>query len=118
MGIGNIVDNLLDEEALEEGDQSKNDSLPLETPQMTKSQRNRSTGRGRGTRSKVSVASSNALSSWLSASSTPTNEPKRSRKRKREDDPQESSEDVPIKLQPFASLCAKWSNIFKNDFEG
>jgi len=116
--VGNIVDNLLDEEALGKGDQSKNTSLPLETPQMTKNPRNKNTRRGRGTRSKVSVASSNSLSSWLSASSTPINEPKKSRKRKREDDPQEKSEEVPIKLQPFASLCAKWSNIFKHDFEG
>merc|ERR1719348_131635 len=68
--VGNIVDNLLDEEALEKGDQSKNTSFPLETPQVTKNPRNRNTGRGRGSRSKVSVASSNALSSWLSASST------------------------------------------------
>merc|ERR1719342_251442 len=109
--VGNIVDNLLDNEDVEKGDQRKNTSLPLETPKLTTSK-----NIGKGVRSKVAVAPSNTLSSWLSSSST-TNQPK-SRKRKREDDVHESSKDAQIKIQPFASLCAKWSNIFKQDIEG
>merc|ERR1719342_551331 len=103
--VGNIVDNLLDNEDKEKGDPRKNTSLPLETPKLTT---NKNTGKG--VRSKVT------LSSWLSSSST-TNQLK-SRKRKREDDVHESSKDAQIKIQPFASLCAKWSNIFKQDIEG
>merc|ERR1719348_1840201 len=109
--VGNIVDNLLDNEDMEKGDQRKNTSLPLETPKLTT---NKNTGKG--VRSKVAVAPSNTLSSWLSSSST-TNQPK-SRKRKREDDVRESPKEAQIKIQPFASLCAKWSNIFKQDIEG
>ena len=109
--VGNIVDNLLDNEDMEKGDQRKNTSLPLETLKLTT---NKNTGKG--VRSKVAVAPSNTLSSWLSSSST-TNQPK-SRKRKREDDVHESSNDAQIKIQPFATLCAKWSNIFKQDIEG
>jgi len=109
--VGNIIDNLLDNEDMEKGDQRKNTSLPLETPKLTT---NKNTGKG--VRSKVAVAPSNTLSSWLSSSST-TNQPK-SRKRKREDDFRESSKEAQIKIQPFASLCAKWSNIFKQDIEG
>merc|ERR1712029_384605 len=109
--VGNIVDNLLDNEDIEKGDQRKNTSLPLETPKLTTSKNT-----GKGVMSKVAVAPSNTLSSWLSSSST-TNQPK-SRKRKREDDVHESSKDAQIKILPFASLCAKWSNIFKQDIEG
>jgi len=109
--VGNIVDNLLDNEDMEKGDQRKNTSLPLETLKLTT---NKNTGKG--VRSKVAVAPSNTLSSWLSSSST-TNQPK-TRKRKREDDVHESSNDAQIKIQPFATLCAKWSNIFKQDIEG
>merc|ERR1719342_323220 len=109
--VGNIIDNLLDNEDMEKVDQRKNTSLPLDTPKLTT---NKNTGKG--VRSKVAVAPSNTLSSWLSSSST-TNQPK-SRKRKREDDVHESSNDAQIKIQPFASLCAKWSNIFKQDIEG
>merc|ERR1719300_2212923 len=109
--VGNIVDNLHDNEDKEKGDPRKNTSLPLETPKLTT---NKNTGKG--VRSKVAVAPSNTLSSWLSSSST-TNQPK-SRKRKREDEVHESSKDAQIKILPFASLCAKWSNIFKQDIEG